>query len=197
MEGCLLCVYVLYYTQSFTLALVPQVLPSNQRWDKIVPTHLTSSSMPETGAVGSVGAQDHFCLSYFKPLSHVTITCLTLFFLLEAAYLSCTGILWQPNYILKKFPMKEYQHFQLTTSGHVKYHRAANLCCVSCHWVRGTGMIYTGSRQTGDSEVTERATRDLWDRSCPVYDFFVTPLPDTPPLALHRAKFPMIFLICW
>lgn len=87
--------------------------------------------------------------------------CLTLFFLPEPAYLSCTGILWQSNYMLRKFPMKEYQHFQLTTSGHVKYHSAANLCCVSFHWVRDTGTKYTGSRQTGDLEAAERATDDL------------------------------------
>lgn len=90
--------------------------------------------------------------------------------------------------------MKEHQHCQLTTSGPVRYRRAANLCCVSFPWV-SCRHDKTGSRQTGDSELAERATGDLWDRSCPACDFFMTPLPDTPTLALHRAMFPVIFLI--
>lgn len=50
--------------------------------------------------------------------------------------------------MLKKFPMKEYQHFHLTPSGHIKYHGAANLCYISFHQVRDTGMMYTGRGHT-------------------------------------------------
>lgn len=85
--------------------------------------------------------------------------------------------------------MKEYHHLQLTPWGHVKCHRAANLCCVGFHWMRGTGKTYTGG-----SEEAEKATDDLRDRPCPVYFFFMTLLPDLPPLAPHRAKFPSFFL---
>jgi len=70
-------------------------------------------------------------------------------------------VLWQSNYILEKLPMKEYRHIQLTTSGHVKYHRAANLCCVSFRWVRDTSTTHPGSRQAGDWEVADRATDHL------------------------------------
>lgn len=106
----------------------------------------------------------------------------------EAAYLSRTGISWQSNSILKRFPLKEFHHFQLTHWDHVKCHRAANLCCVGFCWVRGTGRTHTA-----DSEVAKKATDDLWDRPCPIYCFLITLPLDLPPLAFHRAKFPLFF----
>lgn len=110
------------------------------------------------------------------------ITCLAPFFLPEAAYLSQAGVLWQPNYILKKFPMKEFHHFQLTP-GSCKMPQSSKsaLCWLSL------GEGYRQDTHRGLEEA-EKATDNLWDRPCPIYGFFMTLLPDLLPLALHRAN---------